>query len=49
MFGKEKTNPVYMINGFLESGKTSFIAFTLEQDYFAIDVKTLLIVCEEVM
>ena len=49
MFGKEKTIPVYMINGFLESGKTSFIAFTLEQDYFAIDGKTLLVVCEEGM
>lgn len=38
-----------MINGFLESGKTSFIAFTLEQDYFQIDGKTLLILCEEGM
>lgn len=38
-----------MINGFLESGKTSFIAFTLEQDYFQIEGKTLLILCEEGM
>ena len=39
--------PVYMINGFLESGKTEFITFTLEQPYFQIKGKTLLIVCEE--
>ncbi|MBR1930644.1 MAG: GTPase [Lachnospiraceae bacterium] len=39
--------PVYMINGFLESGKTEFITFTLGQPYFQIKGKTLLIVCEE--
>lgn len=39
--------PVYIINGFLESGKTEFITFTLEQPYFHIKGKTLLIVCEE--
>ena len=39
--------PVYLINGFLDSGKTSFLNFTLTQDYFQIDEKTLLIVCEE--
>ena len=39
--------PVYMINGFLESGKTGFIAFTLGQPYFQTKGKTLLIVCEE--
>jgi hypothetical protein len=39
--------PVYMINGFLESGKTEFIKFTLGQPYFQIKGKTLLIVCEE--
>ncbi len=39
--------PVYMINGFLESGKTEFISFTLEQPYFRIKGKTLLILCEE--
>lgn len=38
---------VYMINGFLESGKTEFISFTLAQPYFQIKGKTLLIVCEE--
>lgn len=39
--------PVYIINGFLESGKTEFISYTLEQPYFAIRGTTLLIVCEE--
>ena len=39
--------PVYMINGFLESGKTEFITFTLAQPYFQIKGKTLLLLCEE--
>ncbi len=39
--------PVYMINGFLESGKTEFIRYTLAQPYFQVRGKTLLIVCEE--
>lgn len=39
--------PVYVINGFLESGKTEFISFTLAQQYFQIKGKTLLILCEE--
>ena len=39
--------PVYMINGFLESGKTSFIKYTLSQPYFRIAGRTLLILCEE--
>lgn len=39
--------PVYMINGFLESGKTSFIAYTLGQPYFRTAGRTLLILCEE--
>ncbi len=46
MFGK-RTIPVYMINGFLESGKTEFIQYTIRQPYFKINGKTLLIVCEE--
>lgn len=41
------TIPVYIINGFLESGKTSFIKFTLAQKYFQIPGRTLLILCEE--
>lgn len=39
--------PVYVINGFLESGKTEFITFTLSQPYFQIKGKTLLVLCEE--
>ena len=39
--------PVYLINGFLESGKTQFIKFTIAQPYFQIKGKTLLILCEE--
>ena len=39
--------PVYIINGFLESGKTEFISYTISQPYFQIRGKTLLIVCEE--
>lgn len=38
---------VYMINGFLESGKTQFIKYTLAQPYFKIKGRTLLIACEE--
>lgn len=39
--------PVYMINGFLESGKSEFINYTLQQPYFQVRGKTLLILCEE--
>jgi len=39
--------PVYMINGFLESGKTEFISYTLSQPYFQTRGTTLLILCEE--
>lgn len=43
----EDKKQVYMIYGFLESGKTQFINFTLSQDYFYSGDTTLLIVCEE--
>lgn len=39
--------PVFMLNGFLESGKSEFIVYTLSQPYFTIKGRTLLIVCEE--
>lgn len=39
--------PVYVINGFLESGKTEFITYTLAQPYFQVRGRTLLLVCEE--
>lgn len=38
---------VYIVNGFLESGKTEFIVYTLGQPYFQTKGKTLLLVCEE--
>lgn len=38
--------PIYLVNGFLDSGKTSFINGILD-DGFAHDKKTLLIRCEE--
>ena len=40
----EDRMPLFLINGFLEAGKT---AFTMQQDYFRSEGKTLLIVCEE--
>lgn len=39
--------PVFLINGFLEAGKTKFLQFTMSQEYFRTEGKTLLIVCEE--
>lgn len=39
---------VYLMTGFLDSGKSQFLKFTLTQDYFQIDGTTLLILCEEV-
>ena len=39
--------PVFVVHGFLESGKTSFLRYTLGQEYFEIDGNTLLILCEE--
>ena len=39
--------PVFLINGFLESGKTSFIQYTMNQDYFQTKGNTLLLLCEE--
>ena len=38
---------VYLMTGFLESGKTKFLDFTMKQEYFQIDGTTLLILCEE--
>ena len=38
---------VYIINGFLDSGKTEFITYTLAQPYFQAKGTTLIISCEE--
>lgn len=39
--------PLFIVNGFLEAGKTQFLDFTMGQDYFQAKGKNLLIVCEE--
>ena len=39
--------PVYVINGFLDAGKTDFMSYTISQPYFQAEGRTLLIVCEE--
>ena len=39
--------PVYMFLGFLESGKTSFIQETLEDERFDSGERTLVLICEE--
>ena len=39
--------PVYVINGFLDSGKSSFYSYTIGQPYFQSKDRTLLILCEE--
>lgn len=44
---EENGLPLFVINGFLEAGKTQFLNFTFGQDYFQTDGKTLLIVCEQ--
>ncbi len=44
-----ETTPIYFVNGFLESGKTTFLRETIDEDYFAIDGTTLLLLCEEGM
>ncbi len=46
---KEMEIPVYVFIGFLESGKTTFIQETLEEDYFNNGERTLLFACEEGM
>ncbi|MCC8127431.1 MAG: GTPase [Clostridiales bacterium] len=43
----DNKTPVFLINGFLEAGKTEFLSFTMDQDYFQTEGRTLLIVCEE--
>jgi len=44
---EDNEKPVFLVNGFLESGKTSFINYTVSEEYFHIDENTLLIVTEE--
>lgn len=44
---EDDQKPVFLINGFLDGGKTSFINFTISEEYFHIDGNTLLVVCED--
>ena len=44
---EEEKMPVFLINGFLEAGKTQFMSFTLQQEYFQAEGTTVLILCEE--
>lgn len=44
---EEVRTPIYLITGFLESGKTSFVNATVAADYFQIEEPTLIITCEE--
>ena len=44
---KQPEIPVFLITGFLESGKTTFLTQTIGEDYFAIKGTTLLLLCEE--
>lgn len=39
--------PIFLINGFLDAGKTSFISYTMSEEYFHIDGTTVLISGEE--
>ena len=43
----DETMPKYLIIDYLEAGKTQFLQFTMGQDYFQAEGKTLLICCEE--
>ena len=44
---EDREVPVFLMTGFLESGKTDFLIYTMEQDYFQVEGTTLLILCEE--
>jgi putative membrane protein len=39
--------PVYLVNGFLESGKSTFVLETMKDPEFTDSIRTLLFVCEE--
>ena len=44
---EQEFTPVYLITGFLESGKTQLINSMLTDDNFSRGQKTLVICCEE--
>ncbi len=43
----DPTIPVYIITGFLDSGKTRFLKYTMEAPYFNDGTRSLIIACEE--
>lgn len=47
MAKNDPTIPVYLITGFLDSGKTKFLKYTLQEPYFNDGSKTLILLCEE--
>ena len=44
---EDEVMPLFLINGFLEAGKTQFLQFTMQQEYFQAEGRTLLIVRSE--
>ena len=44
---RDEQKPVYVINGFLDAGKSSFFTYTIGQPYFQTKGLTLIIRCEE--
>lgn len=47
MMNERQRIPVFFIDGFLDSGKTSFIIDTIKQDSKDYNVRSLLLVCEQ--
>ena len=47
MIQKDEQKPVYVINGFLDAGKSSFFTYTIGQPYFQTKGLTLIIRCED--
>ena len=44
---KDPRIPLYLITGFLDSGKTTLLTDTLNMDYFADGQRTVLLMCED--
>ena len=44
---QDPTIPVYLVTGFLDGGKTNFLKYTMQEEYFNDGSKTLLLLCEE--
>lgn len=44
---KDPRIPLYLITGFLDSGKTTLLTDTLNMDYFSDGQRTVLLMCED--